>query len=472
MSRTPRANDVPAAGTPEVEVEPPSSSGEVTSSSNDEVTSNNDSAVRVVSRRSVLGAAIAIMGGVGSASAAKRIFPQQPAPLKQQPAGGTGGAPATTSTDHAIPPDATKVPGLPSESLGPRSQFEKPALTPTGVMTGPSFTPLQDLTGTITPSDLHFERHHNGIALIDPKKYELLVHGLVDRPRVFTLEDLKRFPAATRICFIECSGNGRAAYRTPTPDMTPQIVDGLTSNSEWMGVPVSTLLEEVGAQKGGSWVLAEGGDAAVLSRSIPMEKMLDDAMVVYAQNGEALRPANGYPVRLLLPGYEGNMCIKWLRRLKLIDQPNMSRDETSKYTDPLPGGVARQFSFVMDAKSIVTSPAYPERLSGPGWWPIRGLAWTGRGRITRVDVSTDGGRSWAEADLIGPILPKAHTRFESMWKWDGRRATIMSRAQDETGNVQPSLATYRKVRGPGTDFHFNAIRCWLVQEDGAVFFAG
>lgn len=464
MSRTPPSRDIPAPAPPVAGAEPHSSGSEAAP--------HDDAVPRVLTRRSVLGAAIAVLGGAGGASAAKRMFAQQPGLIKQQPVAGAGTGPGATTADHAIPPDASKVPGVPSESLAARSQFESPSLAPTGVMTGSSLTPLQDLTGTVTPSDLHFQRHHNGIALIDPKKYELLLHGLVDRPRVFSLEDLKRFPAVTRICFIECSGNGRAAYRAPKPDMTPQVVDGLTSNSEWMGVPVSTLLREVGAQRGATWVLAEGGDAAVLSRSIPMEKMLDDALVVYAQNGEPLRPANGYPVRLLLPGYEGNMSIKWLRRLKLVDQPNMSRDETSKYTDPLPGGVARQFSFVMDAKSIITSPAHPTKLSGPGWWPIRGIAWTGRGKITRVDVSTDGGRSWSQADLIGPVLPKAHTRFELMWKWDGRKTTIMSRAHDETGYVQPSLQTYGKVRGPGTDYHFNAIRSWVVQEDGAVFFGG
>jgi sulfane dehydrogenase subunit SoxC len=421
-----------------------------------------------ISRRSALGATVAILGGVGTASLAQRLLGQQ---RSDATASGPSPAAAPAATLPAVPVDATKVPGLPSGPLGIRSQFENPALAPTGVMTGPTFTPLQDLTGTITPSDLHFERHHNGIALIDPKKYELLMHGLVSRPRVFTLDDLKRFPAVTRTYFIECSGNGRTAYRAPTPDMTPQVVDGLTSNSEWTGVPVSTLLREVGPEKKASWVLAEGGDAAVLSRSVPMEKMLDDALVVYAQNGEPLRSGNGYPARLLLPGYEGNMCIKWLRRLKLIDQPNMSRDETAKYTDPLPGGVARQFSFIMDAKSIITSPAHPAKLSGPGWWPIRGLAWTGRGKITSVDVSTDGGRTWTEAELIGPVLPKAHTRFELMWKWDGRKTTIMSRAHDETGYVQPPLETYKKVRGSGTDFHFNAIRSWVVQDDGAVFFA-
>jgi sulfane dehydrogenase subunit SoxC len=212
---------------------------------------------------------------------------------------------------------------------------------------------------------------------------------------------------------------------------------------------------------------AEGGDAAKLSRSIPIEKAWDDALIVYAFNGEPLRPANGYPVRLLLPGFEANTCVKWLRRIKLVDEPNMSRDETAKYTDPLPDGTARQFSFVMDAKSIITRPAAPSRIER-GWHEISGLAWSGRGKIARVDVSTDGGKSWIASQLQEPILPKAHTRFRLMWEWDGRAATLMSRAVDETGYVQPTLATFEAGRGPGTDFHFNHIRSWIVNPDGVV----
>ncbi len=409
-----------------------------------------------ISRRAALGAAAVTIGGIGSGAIARQLLgAQAPAPLVP-----------------SVPDDATKVPGLPSGPLGVRSRFENPTLAPSGVATGASFTPLQDLTGTITPSDLHFQRHHNGIATIDPGKYELLIHGMAERPRVFTLQDLRRFPSVTRTCFIECSGNGRAAFRDPKPDMSPQLVDGLTSNTEWTGVMVSTLLREVGARNGATWVLAEGGDAAVLSRSIPIAKMRDDAMIAFAQNGEPLREANGYPARLVLPGYEGNMCVKWLRRLELVDQPNMSRDETSKYTDPLPGGIARQFSFVMDAKSLITSPAFPSRLSGPGWWQIRGIAWTGRGRIVRVEVSTDGGRTWVQAGLQGPVLSMAHTRFELPWKWNGAATRIMSRAYDETGYVQPSVDTFRKVRGRGTDFHFNAVRSWRIERDGRVLFDG
>ena len=416
-----------------------------------------------------LGVAAGLVGGVALGGTAIAALAQQK-PATAPPA---SMPPADAAAQAAVAPsDASLVPGLPSGATSIRSPFETPALTPVGVTTGSSLSPLQDFAGTVTPSDLHFQRHHNGIAVIDPARYSLTVHGLVDRPLVFSLEELQRFPSVTRTCFIECSGNGRAAYRAPKREMTPQDVDGLTSSSEWTGVAVSTLLAETGMKRGARWVLAEGGDAARLSRSIPMAKMLDDAIIAWAQNGEAVRMPNGYPARLLLPGYEGNMCIKWIRRLELIDQPNMSRDETSKYTDPLPDGTARQFSFVMDAKSIITSPAHPMRLGAPGWWPVRGLAWTGRGKITRVDVSTDGGRSWTESELIGAVLPMAHVRFQHMWRWDGRPATLMSRAIDETGYVQPTLETFRSVRGAGTDFHFNAIRSWVVEQDGRVFFGG
>jgi len=419
-----------------------------------------------VSRRALLGAVAVALGG----AALQRLGAGEL--LAQGTATASAGPSVPAATLPTMPLDATRVPGTPSGPLSTRAVFEQPALAPTGVTTGASFTPLQELTGTITPADLHFQRHHNGIAAIDPARYTLTLHGLVDRPTSFTLEDLGRFPAVTRVHYIECAGNGRAAYRAPKREMTPQEVDGLTSNSEWTGVTVATLLREVGAQRSATWALAEGGDAAVLSRSVPMEKLLDDALIVYAQNGEPLRQPNGYPVRLLLPGYEGNMCIKWLRRLELIDQPNMSRDETAKYTDPLPNGTARQFSFVMDAKSTITTPAYPDKLSGRGWWPIRGLAWSGRGRVVRVDVSTDGGAKWTEARLVGEAQPKAHVRFEHLWSWDGRPATLMSRAIDETGAVQPTLDVYRRARGSGTDYHFNAIRSWLIEADGRVFFGG
>jgi len=376
---------------------------------------------------------------------------------------------AQTAQSAAAQPDPSTVPGLGTTPTSARSPFETPARTPAGIITGPAYSPIHELTGTITPSDLVFERHHGGVAMIDPKKYKLLVHGLVDRAMVFTLDDLKQFPSVSRVHFLECSGNGRNAYRGATPELTPQMADGLTSNGEWTGVPLSLVLREAGVRKTATWFLGEGGDAAKLSRSIPIEKAWDDALLVYAFNGEALRPANGYPVRLFLPGYEANTCVKWLRRIKLVDQPNMSRDETAKYTDPLPNGTARQFSFVMDAKSVITRPTAPNRIKR-GWHEISGLAWSGRGKITRVDVSTDGGQNWTAAELQAPIFSKAHTRFRWMWEWTGRPAVLMSRAVDETGYVQPSRAAFVAARGPGTDFHFNHIRAWTVSRDGDVRF--
>jgi sulfane dehydrogenase subunit SoxC len=372
-----------------------------------------------------------------------------------------------------IPPDNTdpsSVPGTPTSAVSVRSTFETPARTPTGVLTGASLTPIHQLTGTLTPSDLVFERHHSGVPAIDPTKNKLLVHGLVDRAMTFTLDDLERFPSVSRVHFLECSGNGRSAYRDAKPEMTPQIVDGMMSNGEWTGVPLAMILRETGMRSSATWLLAEGGDAAKVSRSIPMEKAMDDAIVAYAFNGEALRPANGYPARLLLPGFEGNTCIKWLRRIKLIDQPNMSKDETSKYTDPLLGGKARQFSFVMEVKSIITAPAHPMRVER-GWHEITGLAWSGRGKIARVEVSTDGGRSWTAAELQDPVLPKAHTRFRLMWAWKGQPASFMSRATDETGSTQPTRAVFESTRGKGTDYHYNYIRAWNVERDGRVMFA-
>jgi sulfane dehydrogenase subunit SoxC len=419
---------------------------------------------RKISRRAMLGGAAAAAGGAVLGTLAPAQQPAPNAPPATPPA-------APPATPPVAPPDPTRVPGPPSEALGGRSPFEAPSLAPTGVSTGAANTPLQALSGTITPSDLHFQRHHAGIAVIDPARWELMVHGLVDRPTVFTLADLKRLPSTTRTCFVECAGNGRVAYRTPKRELTPQDTDGMSSNSEWTGVLASVLLREVGVRSGAAWVLAEGGDASVLTRSIPLEKMQGDALVAYAQNGEPLRMANGYPVRLVLPGFEGNMQIKWLRRLEVNAAPSMARNETSKYTDPLPNGTARQFSFVMDAKSVITSPAHPERLAGAGWHQVTGLAWSGRGRITRVDVSADGGRTWTAATLQDPALPAAYTRFSHMWRWDGRPARLMSRATDETGAVQPTLAEFRRVRGPGTDYHFNHIRGWDVDADGRVVYA-
>ncbi len=359
--------------------------------------------------------------------------------------------------------ETTRRPGRGPNELDQRSPFVTPRRDPSPTS---SRTPLQDLQGTITPADLHFERHHGGVPEIDPDRYELLVHGMVDRPTVFTLADLKRFPAVSRICFLECSGN----LRRGSAETLPQMVCGLTSQTEWTGVMLSTVLNEVGAHRGATWFLAEGQDAAVMTRSVPIDKAYDDAMIVYAQNGDALMPGNGYPARLLLPGWEGNASVKWLRRIELSDRSFMTREETSRYSEPVgEEGQIRQFSFVMDARSIITEPAYPTTLE-PGWHEIRGLAWSGRGLITRVEVSVDGGANWDGAELQAPVLPKAHARFRHPWHWEGGTAEIMSRATDETGYVQPSWEALRTARGPRTRYHQNPVTSWTVGDDGRVLF--
>jgi sulfane dehydrogenase subunit SoxC len=253
-------------------------------------------------------------------------------------------------------------------------------------------------------------------------------------------------------------------------EITVQALDGLLSTSEWTGVAVSTILREVGVRRGASWILAEGGDSALMSRSVPLDKVMDDAMLAYGQNGERIRPEQGYPVRLFLPGWEGNANVKWLRRIEVTDRPTYTRDETSKYTDPLADGTARQFSFTMDAKSVITFPSYPFALPDRGWWEIKGLAWSGRGRITRVEESTDGGRLWANAHLQGPVLPKCTTRFRHLFEWDGSDTIILSRATDETGYVQPTVQQLWDARGPDTAYHQNHQRAWKIASTGEVTF--
>lgn len=377
------------------------------------------------------------------------------------------------SAGQVPPSEPSSIPGRPPSELGSRAPGEGPRrLAGPAVPSSSSRSPLHELDGIITPADLHFERHHGGVPDIRAERYELLIHGMVDRPTVFTLSDLKRFPAVSRISFLECSGNGNGALRRdPSAESTAQEIDGLLSTSEWVGVPVSTLMREVGASPSASWLLAEGGDAALLARSIPLAKAMDDALIAYGQNGEAIRPEQGYPARLFLPGWEGNANVKWLRRIEVTDRPTMTREETSRYTDPLADGTARQFSFAMDAKSIITFPSFPYALPDRGWWEVRGLAWSGRGRISRVEVSTDGGRSWVDARLQEPVLPKCTTRFRHLWRWDGRQAFLMSRATDETGYVQPTWQALVGTRGEGTAYHANHIRSWKVARTGEVTFA-
>ena len=330
-----------------------------------------------------------------------------------------------------------------------------------------SRTPLQDLRGIITPSALHFERHHAGVPDIDPATHRLLIHGLVDRPLVLTMDDLKRLPSVSRIYLLECSGNSRALWGEAT-SATPQSTHGMTSCSEWIGVPLSLLLREAGVRPEASWLVAEGADACRMTRSVPLGKALDDTLVAFGQNGEALRPEQGYPLRLFVPGWEGNISIKWLRRIELVNRPYMTREETSKYTDLLPDGQARQFTFMMEAKSVITRPSGGQHLAGPGYHEISGIAWSGRGRVARVEVSVDGGRFWRRAELQEPVLPIAHTRFRFDWTWDGGEAVLQSRSVDETGYIQPTRDALIAARGVRSSYHNNAVQSWKVAPDGTV----
>jgi sulfane dehydrogenase subunit SoxC len=368
--------------------------------------------------------------------------------------------------------EAPSLVGTPPSKYGNRSPHEAAAraLPPESKTpsTGASRTPLQDTYGIITPSSLHFERHHAGVPDIDPATHELLIHGLVEQPLVYTLEDLKRFPSASRIHFVECSGNGRSEYSgNPAPD--PQQSHGLASCSEWTGVPVKLLLAEAKVKPEAKWVIAEGADACKLTRSIPIAKLLDDAMIVFGQNGEPIRPEQGYPMRLLLPGWEGNTNIKWLRRLNVADGPAMTTHETAFYTDLMPDGKARQFSFELETKSVITRPAGGQKLpGGPGTYQITGLAWSGRGKIQRVEISVDGGKIWKDAELQLAGFAKAFTRFRMPWSWDGSPATLQSRATDDTGYLQPTGDEMLAARGRNYNYHNNQIKVWYVRADGSV----
>lgn len=384
-------------------------------------------------------------------------------------AAGSGLASAAPGDD--LPPRPTEQ-GTPLSSYGVPSRFEKnvvrvpTTLTPTSISSW-DFTPLQDLHGIITPNGLFFERNHGGVPAIDPATHRLLVHGLVDNPRVFTMDDLMRYPSVSRVHFLECSGNGLTEWKAPV-GKTVQVTHGLLSCVEWTGVQASVLLKDLGVKTGAKWVVAEGADAALMDRSIPLEKFVDDAIIAYAQNGERLRPEQGYPLRLLLPGFEGNMSIKWLRRLKVASEPSYTREETAKYTDLLSSGKARAFTFVMEAKSVISSPSAGMTLPGKGEYEIRGLAWSGRGKITRVEVSSDGGSTWNAASLQEPVMTKCLTRFRYPWKWTGATAVLQSRCYDQTGYVQPTLGELTKARGTNSVYHLNSIQSWQVSSDGTI----
>jgi sulfane dehydrogenase subunit SoxC len=338
-------------------------------------------------------------------------------------------------------------------------------------------TPHQQLNGTVTPNGLHFVILHSGVPDIDPDKHRLVIHGLVKQPLEFSLDSLARYPMVSRMGFVECGGNSAPMFSPQPMQASVQAIHGLASNAEWTGVLLSTLLEETGIDPRAKWVVAEGADSLAVSRSVPLGKALDDAMIALYQNGERLMPGNGYPMRLLLPGWEGNMNIKYLRRMKLTDQPAMTYYESKIYSQLLPGGKSYQFYFLQEVKSFITHPSFGMAMKGNGYYEISGVAYSGNGRIARVMVSADGGKSWAQAALQEPVLPKAFTRFRAPWRWDGSPAVLQSRAWDEAGNAQPLRAEFVAKRGelpkpaPILAFpnqHYNSLTSWAVAANGEV----
>jgi len=330
-----------------------------------------------------------------------------------------------------------------------------------------NFTPLYALDGTITPSGVAFERHHGGAPNMNPADYRLMINGLVDKPLLFTLEDLKRFPRVTKTYFLECAANSGMEWRGAQLNGC-QYTHGMIHNVEYSGVLLKDILEEAGLKTDAKWILPEGADAAGMTRSIPMEKALDDCLVAFTMNGEALRVEQGYPVRLVVPGWEGNMWVKWMRRIEVGDKPWHHREETSKYTDLLANGKARRFTWVMDAKSVITSPSPQASAMKKGPNVLTGLAWSGNGAIDRVDVSLDGGQNWFHARVQEPRLPKACARFYFDFVWDGKPLLLQSRAIDSTGYVQPTKDELREVRGENSIYHNNGIQTWHVRENGEV----
>ena len=334
---------------------------------------------------------------------------------------------------------------------------------------GASRSPLQYLQGTITPNSLHFERHHSGVPAIDPARHKLVINGLVRQALAFSYEDLLRYPMVSRIHFLECSGNSGAMLRgdTASPGATAQSIHGLVSCAEWTGIRLSTLLDEAGVLPDASWIAAVGADGASMGRSVPLSKALDDVLIALYQNGEPIRPEQGYPMRLFVPGWEGNVSVKWLTQLKLLSAPAQFRDETSKYTDTLPDRSSLQFTYPMGVKSLITSPSGMMQLQS-GFYEVSGIAWSGSGTIARVEVSADGGATWADAVIDQQAGSKALARFRIPWRWQGSPATLQSRATDSAGNIQPTRAAIQAEKGNIATYHNNAIQSWAVNTNGEV----
>src|SRR5262252_821645 len=398
-------------------------------------------------------------------------------------AGAIGVGAATGAAAEPLANDPWSLaPGITIPPYGQPSRFEgktvrtltNPKLEPRG---SAARTPHHLLNGTITPNGLHFVIARGGFPDIDPDKHKLLIHGRVRQPMVFTVEALLRYPMVSRVTFLECGGNSAPMFSKEPIQASVQAIHGLVSCAEWTGVRLSTLLEEAGVEPTAKWMIAEGADAPALSRSVPLKKALDDAMIAIYQNGERLMPGNGYPMRLLLPGFEGNMNVKYLRRLQVTDQPAMSYYETRTYSPILPNGKAYRFFFVQEVKSFITRPSFGQMLAEPGFYEISGIAYSGTGRISKVMVSADGGRSWAQAALQTPVLSKAFTRFRMPWHWNGGPAILQSRAWDEAGNVQPTRAQIVAERGETKTVpnvlgfpsqHYNGITSWSIEGNGEV----
>ncbi len=411
-------------------------------------------------RRSFLRRAATVGGGLLTATAATRALADEGLEKNLPP-----NVPAWTRALGA--PILASPYGVPSPYQANVKRRESPGLTRTP-HSSVSFTPLQNLFGIITPSGLHFERHHAGMPDIDPHHHRLMIHGMVAHPRLYTMDDIVRFPSVSRVHFIECAANTGMEWGSVAVP-TVQYTHGMLSCSEWTGVPLATLLDEAGVdRRKAKFVLAEGADGAALTRTVSMQMALDDALVCYGQNGEMLRPEQGYPLRLLVPGVQGVSSVKWLRRIEVGDQLWNTRDESLHYTDLMPGGIARQYTWIQEAKSVITSPSGGQALLDRGYHEITGLAWSGRGKVRRVDVSADGGRNWRTARLQEPVQSKALTRFRLDWTWNGAPALLQSRVIDETGFVQPKLRQLRAVRGSRSIYHNNAIQTWRVDATGEV----
>lgn len=334
-------------------------------------------------------------------------------------------------------------------------------------LAGSSRTPLERLEGTITPNGLHFERHHNGVPDIDPEHHDLIIHGLLRRPLKFSRATLLRYPMESHLRFIECGGNSGANSRPEPPQMSAGAIHGLVSQAEWTGVRLALLLEEAGIDPSAAWIIAEGADGSAMTRSVPLKKCLEDAMIALFQNGEALRPEQGFPMRLLLPGFEGNMQVKWLHRLKLTSSPAQTRFETATYTDLLPDGRAQQFVFETRVKSVILKPSFGMTPLQPGQHEISGIAWS-HGEVARLEISTDSGKNWQPASLDGAGKAHALRRFRLPWHWDGAPCVLMSRATNDAGDVQPFHSTLVSSRAAGQRYHFNAIQSWAIDAAGVI----